>query len=64
VNKGMRPLLVLKPKEQRCTPSKRAAVIPAATVARKPFSPSVELPIIEGRTSQRKFLLPPPTLYA
>ena len=63
VNKGKRPLLVLKPKELRCTPSKRAAVIPAATVARKPCSPSVELPIIEGRTSQRislhLFLLPP-----
>jgi hypothetical protein len=63
VNKGKRPLLVLKPKEQRCTPSQRAAVTAAATVARKPCSPSVELPIIEGRTSQRisphLFLLPP-----
>jgi len=47
VNKGKRPLLVLKPKEQRCTPSQRAAVTAAATVARKRCSPSVQLPIID-----------------
>jgi hypothetical protein len=47
VKKGDRPNLVRKPKAQH-TPKPRAVVTAAATVARKPSSQPVDLPIIEG----------------
>ena len=51
VKKGDRPNLVRKPKAQR-TPKPRADVTAAATVARKPTSQPVDLPIIEGKDLQ------------
>ena len=48
VKKGGRPSLVTKAKEQRSTPSKRTVFTVAATVARKPCSPSVDHPFNQG----------------
>ena len=48
VKKGDRPSLVLKPKNIRGKSSPKAVVTAAATVARKPSSQPVDLPIIEG----------------
>jgi hypothetical protein len=46
VKKGDRPSLVLKPKSERSKSSPTAVVAAAATVARKPSSQPVDLPII------------------
>ena len=59
VNKGDRPSLVLKPKSERSKPSPKAVVTAAATVARKPTSQPVDLPINEGIHLQN-FRLPSP----
>ena len=48
VKKGDRPSLVCKPKSERSKSSPKAVVTAAATVARKPSSQPVDLPIIEG----------------
>ena len=58
VKKGDRPNLVRKPKAQH-TPKPRADVTAAATVARKPTSQPVDLPINEGMHLQN-FRLPSP----
>ena len=59
VKKGDRPSLVLKPKSERSKSSPKAVV--TATVARKPTSQPVDLPINEGMHLQN-FRLPPPLL--
>ena len=59
VKKGDRPSLVLKPKSERSKSSPKAVVTAAATVARKPSSQPVDLPIIEGIHLQN-FRLPSP----
>jgi hypothetical protein len=61
VKKGNRPRLVLKPKSERRKSSPKAVVTAAATVARKPTSQPVDLPINEGMHLQN-FRLPPPLL--
>ena len=61
VKKGDRPSLVLKPKSERSKSSPKAVVTAAATVARKPSSQPVDLPIIEGIHLQN-FRLPSPPL--
>ena len=61
VKKGDRPSLVLKPKSERSKSSPKAVVTAAATVARKPTSQPVDLPINEGMHLQN-FRLPPPLL--
>ena len=60
VKKGDRPSLVLKPKSERSKSSPKAVVTAAATVARKPSSQPVDLPIIEGIHLQN-FRLPSPS---
>ena len=60
VKKGDRPSLVLKPKSERSKSSPKAVVTAAATVARKPTSQPVALPIIEGKHLQNFRLFPPP----
>ena len=60
IKKGDRPSLVLKPKSERSKSSPKAVVTAAATVARKPSSQPVDLPIIEGIHLQN-FRLPPPS---
>ena len=59
VKKGDRPSLVLKPKSERSKSSPKAVVTAAATVARKPTSQPVDLPINEG-THLQNFRLPSP----
>jgi hypothetical protein len=59
VKKGDIPSLVLKPKSERSKSSPKAVVTAAATVARKPTSQPVDLPIIEGMHLQN-FRLPSP----
>ena len=59
VKMGDRPSLVLKPKSERSKSSPKAVV--TATVARKPTSQPVDLPINEGMHLQN-FRLPPPLL--
>ena len=61
VKKGERPSLVLKPKSERSKSSPKAVVTAAATVARKPTSQPVDLPINEGMNLQNfRLPLPPP----
>ena len=59
VKKGDRPSLVRKLKPQHTSKS-RAVITAAATVARKPFSPPANLPIIQGYVSFRLSSLPHP----
>ena len=61
VKKGDRPSLVCKPKSERSKSSPKAVVTAAATVARKPSSQPVDLPIIEGIHLQN-FRFPSPLL--
>ena len=61
VKKGDRPSLVLKPKSEKSKSSPKAVVTEATTVARKPSSQTVDLPIIEGKHLQN-FRLPSPLL--
>ena len=51
-------LLVLKPKSERSKSSPKAVDTAAATVARKPTSQPVDLPIIEGMHLQNFRLTP------
>ena len=60
IKKGDRPSLVCKPKSERSKSSPKAVVTAAATVARKPSSQPVDLPIIEGIHLQN-FRLPSPS---
>ena len=61
LKKGDRPSLVLKPKSEKSKSSPKAVVTAAATVARKPSSQTVDIPIIEGMHLQN-FRLPSPLL--
>ena len=61
IKKGDRPALVLKPRRQTSIPTPRTVITAAATVARKPCSPTIVLSIDQRKISTFPDLqLPPP----